>query len=549
MPAFDRATVRLYTESGAWDADSLGDLVRRHAASQPDGPAFLAPDARLTWREYDEWADRLAAALVGSGFAPGAKVGVFLPDGALVHAVFLAAERAGVVFVGIGPRSGDGEIAHLLRLSGAEGLITAPVHRGRDTRSLFAALAGQLPALHRHVEVSVIDGEPRLIVDGSEVALPSAATAAALTEGRGLGPNDLFCLNSTSGTTGMPKLVMQTMNIWKYFTGFAAEAGEFRSRETFMSLLPAPFGFGLWTGHVVPTVLGHGTVVLEEFDVEEAFAAIERERVTVIGAVSTQFIMMLNSQALSRYDLSSLRVMFTGGERVPYERAAEFEERTGCAVLQFYGSNEAGPISVTRISDSRERRLQTSGRIIAEMQPRLFSGEGLDITDSGGPGQCACKGPGLTPGYYNDEEANAGLFREDGWLVTGDLAEIDADGYLTVVGRASDFIIRGGHNISAVAVEDELASHPRVALVAAVGMPDPVLGERVCAYVVLRDGGGLELDDVRAHLQGRGTSKHVWPERVIVVPELPLAPGGKVRKADLREDIARRLSAETAVGV
>lgn len=548
MPAFDEQTIQQYTAAGHWTDDSLADLVRRHGQTDPLARAFIAPDKTLTWAEYDHLSTRLAGALTAAGLGPGSLVGVYLPDGALVHVVFLAAEKAGITFVGIGPRTGVKEVEYLLQLSGSSALITMASHRGTDTAELYATLCRGVPGLAHHLIVGFDGDEIALSIDGTAVRLPAFDDAEMATRDRWLGPNDLFCLNSTSGTTGRPKLVMQTQNIWKYFEPLASQAGQWEDDEVFLSLLPAPFGFGLWTSHIVPTVRGNATVLLKEFDVEAAFQAIERHRVTVLGAVSTQFVMMLNSPAMGRYDLTSLRTMFTGGERVPFERAAEFEERTGCAVLQFYGSNEAGPISVTRVSDTRDRRLRTSGRIIADMNPRLYDPEGNDITASGGPGQCGCRGPGITPGYYADPEATAALFREDGWLLTGDLVEIDQDGYLTVVGRASDFIIRGGHNISAVAVEDELASHARIAQVAAVGMPDDVLGERVCVYVVTKDGGGITLEELTDHLRARGVSKWTWPERVVVTSELPVAPGGKLRKAELRADIRRRLEAERVSG-
>lgn len=546
MAVFDAETIDQYTEAGHWTDESLAELVRQHAEQAPEGAAYVAPDHTLTWREYEDLSNRIAAGLAAAGFGPGAFLGVMMPDGALVHAVFLAAEKAGIVFVGLGPRTGDREAAHLLGLSGAEGLVTLPTHRGRETDDLFEALRKELPELQHHVVVDLEGGEPTMRLDGDQLPLADAATARSAIDGRALGPNDLFCLNSTSGTTGQPKLVMQTMNIWKYFGPLASEAGVLGDDEVFLSLLPAPFGFGLWTAHIVPTMYAYPTVVLEEFDVEEAFRAIEKERATVLAAVSTQFIMMLNSPAMEEHDLSSLRVLFTGGERVPFERAAEFEERTGCHVLQFYGSNEAGPISVTRVSDTTEQRLATSGRIVEAMQPRLFDSDGNDVTATGGPAQCGCKGPGLTPGYYNDPTATAELFRDDGWLLTGDIVEIDDDDYLTVVGRASDFIIRGGHNISAVAVEDALVAHPRLARVAAVGMPDEVLGERVCVYVVTTDGKPVELDELTAYLEAEGVSKTEWPERVIVTDSLPVAPGGKTRKSELREDIRSRIEAGRA---
>jgi acyl-CoA synthetase len=239
-------------------------------------------------------------------------------------------------------------------------------------------------------------------------------------------------------------------------------------------------------------------------------------------------------------DLSSLRALFTGGEKVPYARAAEFEDRTGCTVLQFYGSNEAGPLSVTTVADSRERRLGTAGRVIPQMRLRLFAPDGTDVTADGGPGQCAALGPGITPGYYDDPAANAALLRPDGWMLTGDLVKIDADGYLTVTGRAADFIIRGGHNVSVLAVEEAVGACPRVRQVAVVAVADETLGERVCAYVVTEDGAELTLDELKAGLAAQGISKQTWPERLATLDALPLSAGGKVDKVALRADAHKR---------
>jgi acyl-CoA synthetase len=251
--------------------------------------------------------------------------------------------------------------------------------------------------------------------------------------------------------------------------------------------------------------------------------------------VSTQFVMMLNSPAIDRYDLSSLRILYTGGEMVPFERAKEFEDRTGAHVLQFYGSNETGALSCTTPDDSQEKRLRTAGRIIPEMRVRLLDADShSDITTPGTPGVPAGKGPAVCLGYYDDPTANAELFTADGWMLMGDLVTLDADGYLTVVGRTSDIIIRGGKNISAAQVEDEVSSHPTVALCAAVAVPDPTFGERVCVYAELHAGSVLTLDDLRTHLESRGTGKELWPERLVVVEELPRSSGGKVAKGELR---------------
>ena len=309
----------------------------------------------------------------------------------------------------------------------------------------------------------------------------------------------------------MPKCVLHTQNRWMYFHQLAAEAGDMTTDDVFLSAIPAPFGFGIWTSHVTPAVLGAPTVVHERFDADAVIAAIERERVTVLACVSTQFLMMLKSPDIERHDLSSLRCMFTGGEAVPYERAARFEDVTGARVLQFYGSNETGALSRTTMRDDREHRLQTAGRLIVEMNVRLLDDDGRDITTPDTPGHPVCKGPATCLGYLDDPAANDELFTADGWMRIGDLCTIDADGYLRVVGRTSDIIIRGGKNISAPAVEAEVAEHPAVAVAAAVAMPDEVFGERVCLYAELEPGATLALDDLVDFLRDEGGVTRVVP--------------------------------------
>jgi acyl-CoA synthetase len=314
--------------------------------------------------------------------------------------------------------------------------------------------------------------------------------------------------------------------------------------DVFFSALPAPYGFGLWTAHFSPGVLGCPTVVPARFDAERALRAVAAHRVSVLTCVSTQFIMMLNTSLLDELDLSSLRVMFTGGEAVPFARAAAFEDRTGAKVLQFYGSNETGALSVTARTDSRQRRFHTAGRIIDDMQVRVYDDKGARVTGSPLVGIPGCKGPANCVGYLDDDEANAQLFTEDGWMLMGDVVEIDAEGYLRVIGRTSDIIIRGGKNISAPALEAEIAEHPDVELVAAVSMPDETFGERVCVYLATKGNVPISLAALTAFLAERGVGREYFPERLVQLDELPRSSGGKVAKGELRADIRRRLAAE-----
>ena len=530
----DPADSAAWRAAGWWGDDTVASMVARSARMQPRAVAYVADGRRYTWAEYERDSDTIARALLSGSLRPGERVAVMMPDGPAVHAVYVGIEKAGLIAVGIGSRAGDRETAHLLSLTGARTLVTTPDQHNRtagDMRSDVAALGATLDRM-------VLVGRDALVVDAG------LAEGVVIDDLIGLRPSDpdaLFLLNSTSGTTGLPKCVMHTQNRWFYFHELAARAGRFADDEVFFGALPAPFGFGLWTAHFTPAILGCPTVVMEKFDAHAALDLIETERVTVLCCVSTQFIMLLNAQAEKPRDLSSLRTMFTGGEAVPFERAAAFEDTTGAKVLQFYGSNETGALSHTTLDDDREHRFGTAGRVIDEMNVRLLDPDTHADVEAGVlRGQPACKGPAMCLGYWGDDGANRQLFTDDGWMLMGDIVEIDADGYLSVVGRTSDFIIRGGKNISAPAVEAELATHPAVAMAAAVAFPDPVFGERVCAYVELRSGAALTLEDLVAHLASRGVSREWYPEHLVIVDELPRSSGGKVAKGELKDDAKRR---------
>ncbi len=515
LPAADPDDDARYRTAGWWGATTLSARVADLAAERAEDVAYRWGEASLSWSAYHEFADGLASRLAGSGLSRGDRVLVWLPDGGAVHGALLGCERAGAIAVGAGWRAGIRELSYLVARCAATAAVL-PVETPHGPASELATRLG----LH-HV-VTVNDLHSPAVDDG-----PTADCA-----GRAIGPSELWLLNSTSGTTGLPKCVMQTINRWVYFHRKAVEFGALQDDERFMSVVPAPFGFGLWTSHVSPTLLGVPCIVQERFDPGLAAQAIEEHRVTVLAAVSSQFVMILD--AAGDRDLSSLRVLFTGGEAISPVRAREFELRTGCRVLNFYGSNETGMLSGTSVDDPLERRLTTGGRVVDEMNVRLYDLDGRRVSGDAGEGRPACKGPATALGYWDDDAANGELFTDDGWMFMGDVVRIDDDGWLTVVARTADFIIRGGKNISAPAVEEEVATHPAVALVAAVAVPDARLGERVGVYVELRPGHTLDLANLTTHLDARGVSREWWPEHLWVLPAMPRSSGGKVAKSELQ---------------
>ena len=527
-PAFTAEDSARYRAAGWWSDATLSDAVRRNAECSPNRAAYIDDSGMLlSWREFDNAASTLAAQLAGAGVAPGDRLAVWHADSTAIHVLFVAIERCGAVVVGIGARAGAREAAQILRSSQPKILISDAQH-SHVARQAVAEAAAKLV-----VSVLVIGA------DAGALHLDIEAKPTKLRAEAQLGTDDVFLINSTSGTTGLPKCVVHTQNRWHYFHQKAVAAGLLTSEDTFLPVIPTPFGFGLWTSHTTPIYLGATAVILSRFTPTATYEALANHRVTVLCCVSTQLTMLMADRACRDYDLSALRVVFTGGEALPYRPAAEFEEITGAKILQFYGSNETGLLSGTTLDDSLQHRLRTCGRIVPEMQVRLFDGD-RDVTETG-KGQPACRGPATSLGYLGGSDHDK-LFTHDGWMRMGDICQIDADGYLSVAGRTSDFILRGGKNISATQVEDAVATHPAIAVAAAVAMPDPVFGEKVCLYAELVDTHTVELSELVEHLLAHGVSKELLPERLIVVAELPRSSGGKVAKGLLREDIRTKMA-------
>jgi acyl-CoA synthetase len=529
-PAFSDEDPARFRAAGWWSDSTLSDAVCRNAELSPNRPAFVDHlGVSLTWGEFDAAATNLAKQLAGVGVARGDRVAVWHGDSAAIHVLFLAIERCGAVVVGIGARAGAHEVAAILRGAQPKLLISDHEHRG-VAKQAAAGVAAESPVSSLVVCHSAgalclnVDVEPK-----------------ALGVDSGLGPDDVFLINSTSGTTGLPKCVVHTQNRWYYFHQKAVTNGLLTSDDIFLPVIPTPFGFGIWTSHTTPIYLGATAVILERFTTKAACEAIAQHKVTVLCCVSTQLTMLMADAACRDHDLSTLRVVFAGGEALPYRPAVEFEQLTGAKILQFYGSNETGLLSGTTMDDSPQRRLRTGGRIVPEMAVRLFDGD-QDVTGTG-RGQPVCRGPATSLGYLGGTDHDK-LFTSDGWMRMGDICEIDADGYLSVTGRTSDFILRGGKNISAAQVEDAVMTHPAIALAAAVAMPDPVFGEKVCLYAELADSQAIDLSELVNHLLALGVSKELLPERLIVVDELPRSSGAKVAKGKLRQDIRVRMEAD-----
>lgn len=505
---------------------SVSDLVRRWAQYRGDELAYRSTDHNATWAQYDAYANWIASQLTGDD--SGGPVAVFVPDSPDFHAALVGIYRAGRLAVAIGARSGAAEVKSLMQRSGAHSLLMASWDPRRSPTEFLKELAD-------------LDFAPRdtLTIDMRQSALDghsNSENASVFTT------TDVSMLNCTSGTTGLPKLVQQTQRRWLAFADRAIMNGRLTTAETIGAFVPAPYGFGLWTSHFLPAILGRTALVLHRFDADTANSLLATHQATVLAAVSTQFRMMLRAQTNPLRDVHSLRVMFTGGEAVPYDEAREFEEVTGAKVLQFYGSNETGAASATSVDDPEEVRLRTGGRALPEMRVRVIDTEGGTGGSGVQRGQPAVNGPLMSPGYWNDDPANAELFTTDGWMLLGDVIELSENGVVKVVGRLADLIIRGGKNISAVEVEDMIRPHPSVEMVAVVGVPDPVLGERVCAAITLASGcSELTLDGLTTWMRASSVTRELLPEKLVLLDEMPIAPGGKIAKSMVAKAVTNQM--------
>jgi 2,3-dihydroxybenzoate-AMP ligase len=358
-------------------------------------------------------------------------------------------------------------------------------------------------------------------------------------------PADVALFLLSGGTTGLPKLIPRTHDDYSYNALASAEVCGFGPDTVYLVSLPIAHNFPLSSPGILGTLQSGGTIVLlANPDPAEAFALIERERVTATALVPALAIRWLDAPERSRFNLSSLRLLQVGGARLNPEAARRVRPSLGCQLQQVFGMAE-GLLNYTRLDDPDEVVISTQGRPLSpDDEIRIVDDDDRDVPP-GQPGNLLARGPYTIRGYYNAPEHNRRAFTPDGYYRTGDVVRWHPSGSLSVEGREKDLINRGGEKISAEEIENLILAHPAVFNVAAVAMPDALLGERTCAYIILKPGASLALPELLAFLEARQIARFKLPERLEVVASFPLTSVGKVSKRDLRDDIARKLEAES----
>lgn len=509
---------------------TLAAALRERASLRPDAPFIIHADAVRTYGEMAGDVRALAAALHHLGVEPGDRIALDLPNWPEFVTTAFAAAELGASVVPLDPGYTPRELQFMLRNSEATVAVTAERWEGTDFLELFESLLVELPDLQYLVTV----GEEELWYDDrifqfEDLVSSGRGRVFEPVEGE---PDDVFAILYTAGTTGKPKGVMLSHRNLLETARATAEALELTGEDVALCAVPLFHIFGLGPALLTALVSGSAVVLQDRFRAPEALDLIERHRVTVLHGVPTMFVMLEREPELEERDLSSLRTGIIAGAPVGEELVRRVRRRLVPEVEIAYGMTETSPtVSITRREDPPAKRRQTVGRPLEGVRVRVLDEDGGPLPPES-VGELAIGGFNVMRGYFRQPSETATIFTDDGSLRTGDLAMVDEDGYLHIVGRVSDVIIRGGYNVHPREVEDHLRSHPAVLDVAVVGVPNEVLGELVCACVRPVEGALITEDELREYCR-EALADYKVPDLIRFMEVFPMTPSGKARRVEL----------------
>jgi fatty-acyl-CoA synthase len=536
--------------------ETIGAMLQRIAANWPERPALVVPaqGARLTWREFDDEVTRLAAGLLALGLEPGERIGIWSLNRVEWVLVQFATARAGLVLVNINPAYRSHELEYALNAVACKALVLARAFRTSDYLGMLRELAPELDACAPgELRAARLPALRHVIVLGDEPAPGCRRFADIRTDDAGalarvdavqarLDRHDPINIQFTSGTTGSPKGA--TLTHFNILNNGWLVGERMRFDEHDRLCIPVPFYhcFGMVLGNLACVTHGACMVVPGEgFDPLLTLQSVQAERCTALHGVPTMFIAILEHPRFEEFDLSSLRTGIMAGAPCPVEVMKKVIAQMHMDEITIaYGMTETSPVSFqTTADDPVERRVDSVGRIHPHLEVRVADDAGRALP-RGETGELHTRGYAVMRGYWGDPKRTADVL-VDGWMHTGDLATIDADGYCRIVGRLKDMLIRGGENVYPREVEEFLFTHPAVAEVQVFGVPDEKFGEEVCAWVRLSDGAHCGEDDLREFCKGR-IAHYKIPRYIVFVESFPMTITGKAQKFLMREEMTKRLA-------
>lgn len=527
--------VERYRRRGYWEDRPLGVALNEAIARFGGREALVFKGERVSYGEMGYRIDRHARVLLDLGLRPLDRVVVQLPNWPVFVYHYFALVRVGAVAVMALLPHRRREIRHFLELTEAVG-YTVPSTFGRFD---YTALAAEMRAHVSTLRHTFVAAEPCPAGFVALDALPEPRSTQVDLEARAasLDPMEPAVFQLSGGTTGLPKLIPRTHNDYVYNSNGFARIHAMSGDTILLVVLPVAHNFALASPGIQGCFFNGGRIVMSDSPrAEVAFPLIEQERITHLELVPALLIQWLHDPTLGNYDVSSVRVINTGGQKLQPEVKRLAQRRFPRAIVQEVFGMAEGLLMSPRLDDPEEVVIETVGRpMCPDDEIRLVDDDERDVPD-GEIGELICRGPYTLRGYYKAEDYNRQAFSADGYYKTGDLMRRHPSGNLIVEGRKKDLVNRGGEKISAEEVENLILTHPAVENVACVAVPDPVLGERMCACIVLRPGQQLTLPALGEYLLGQGIAKFKLPERLELFDELPLVPGfNKVSKKTLRE--------------
>ena len=520
--------------------ETIGANFERTVADHPDHEALVefATGRRWTYAELNRDVNDVARGLLAAGIEKGDRVGIWAPNCAEWTITQYATAKIGAILVNVNPSYRTHELSYAVNQSGMRMLVSATEFKTSSYRSMIEETAGQNPRLERVVYLDTDDWSD-LVAAGQE--LPADAVNERM---HGLAATDPVNIQYTSGTTGYPKgATLSHRNILNngYLT---TELINFTDADRLVIPVPFYHCFGMVMANLGCT--SHGATMIipaAGFDPEVTLRCIADERATGVYGVPTMFIAMQNHATFPEHDLSTLRTGIMAGSICPVEVMKRCVDDMHMAEVSIaYGMTETSPVSCqTRADDDLERRTATIGRVHPHVEIKVVDPVTGEVLPRGETGEFCTRGYSVMVGYWEDDEKTAEAIDADGWMHTGDLAEMREDGYCTIVGRIKDMVIRGGENIYPREIEEFLYQHPDIEDVQVVGVPDEKYGEELCAWLKMKaDAAPLDADAVRAFATGR-LAHYKIPRYVMVVEEFPMTVTGKIRKVQMREESAAKL--------
>ena len=534
-PTWPKEFADFYKKEDCWRGETFGGMLRKRAKSHGTCIAITSGERNLSYEELDNKADRLLSGLQKLGIKKMDRVVIQLPNIIEFFEVCFALFRLGALPVFALPSHRRSEINYFCELTKAVAYIIPDTCDGFDYRCLAREVKNTVSTL-QHV---IVIGDCEEFVSLSELYVDSIDKVPNIS------PNDVAFLQLSGGSTGLSKLIPRTHDDYIYSLRLSDEICGINSDSVYLAVLPIAHNYPLSSPGVLGTLYAGGRVVLASgASPDEAFPLIEKQRVTITALVPPLALIWIEAISSRSYDLSSLKVLQVGGSKFSEESARLVKPALGCILQQVFGMAE-GLVNYTRLDDTEETIVTTQGSPMSPYDEiRVVDQSDVDV-ESGTVGELLTRGPYTIRGYYKAEVHNAKAFTKDGFYRTGDLVSVNNSGYIIVEGRDKDQINRGGEKIAAEEVENHLLAHDSVHDVAIVSMPDEFLGERSCAFVILREKTATR-GDLKKFLRERGIAAFKIPDRIEFISLFPYTPLGKVSKKILRQIIADKIISNSA---